>query len=42
MTYKIKDLNNAEIIGSFQNEELQKTAFEEKLKEINYYCNKND
>jgi hypothetical protein len=27
VTYKIKDLNGEEIIGSFYNEELQKTAF---------------
>ena len=27
VTYKIKDLNNEEIVGSFYNEELQKTAF---------------
>jgi hypothetical protein len=27
ITYKIKDLNDDEIIGTFYNEELQKTAF---------------
>jgi len=27
VTYKIKDLNNEEIIGSFYNEELQETIF---------------
>jgi hypothetical protein len=27
VTYKIKDLNDEEIIGTFYNEELQKTAF---------------